>query len=401
MPTFKPVISKSDERRDGTYLVKIRMIHNRQIRYIKTPFYVHKSEITKKGIIKDRFLLDKLDERCAEFRKKISDLGFQIEEMSIDAIKERLTSKEAFDLDMTDFCSKVCDDLRRNNRNGTAQCYMCAMNSLKRFLNKDIILASDIKKQVANAYVKQSLLNNKVRTIKTRVALLASLFNMAIKEYNDEDLGIIRVPYNPFSFVDGLDITEEKKNAFESVEQMQKLINHKTVQKYEKDIFIFSFCTFGMNMADIMKLKKTDYNEKTEVIRYRRKKVERRCGDNSIIEVKLNDVSKKILEIYRDNTKSELLFKLPKQLRSLSYKNLADELGFEYFTFYTARHTMATFARNVCRLDKYIVHEMLNHASDSKMRVTDAYIDKSYTHLWEANDKLMSLFDWSVYLADF
>jgi integrase len=401
MPTFKPVISKSDERRDGTYLVKIRMIHNRQIRYIKTPFYVHKSEITKKGVIKDRFLLDKLDERCAELRKKVSDLGFQIEGMSIDALKERLTSKEVFDLNITDFCERVCDDLRRNKREGTAQGYMCAINALKKYLNKDVVLASDVKKQVANAFVRQQLEINKIRSVKTRVALLSSLFNMAIKEYNDNDLGIIRVPYNPFNFVDNLDIKEEKKNAFKNIEQMQKLINHKTMQEYEKDMFIFSFCTFGMNMADIMKLKKTDYNEKENTIRYKRKKTERRCGENSLIEVKLNDVTTRILEKYKNKTKSELLFNLPKTARVLSYRKIAEELDFEYFTFYTARHTMATFARNVCGIDKYVVHEMLNHASDTKMRVTDAYIDRSYTHLWEANEKLMGLFDWSIYLADF
>lgn len=400
MPTFKPVISKSDERKDGTFLVKIRMIHNRQTRYIRTPFYVHKSDITKKGAIKDRFLLDKLDERCAELRRRVTELGFQVEEMSIDALKEKLTSKEIVDIDLFEFCCKVQDELKKNNRSGTAECYMIAIKHFKKYLNKDKILIREINKSVVNAYVKFLSETKKTRTVKLRVALLSSLFNMARKEYNDEELGIIRVLYNPFADVK-VNVVEDKKNAFPSVEHMQKFIDNKTESQYEKDMFLFSFCALGINMADIVALKKTDYNSATNTIRYKRKKIERRCGEDSVIEVKLNEVTNKILERYKDNTNSKLLLKLPKALSVLKYDKIEKELGFEHFTFYTARHTMASFARNICKIDKYVVHEMLNHASDSKMRITDAYIDKSYTHLWEANDKLMSLFDWSVYLSEF
>ena len=186
MPTFKPVISKSDERKDGTFLVKIRMIHNRQTRYIRTPFYVHKRDITKKGAIKDRFLLDKLDERCAELRRRVTELGFQVEEMPIDALKEKLTSKEIVDIDLFEFCCKVQDELKKNNRNGTAECYMIAIKHFNKYLNKDKILIRDINKSVVNAYVKFLSETKKTRTVKLRVALLSSLFNMARKEYNDE-----------------------------------------------------------------------------------------------------------------------------------------------------------------------------------------------------------------------
>ena len=58
---------------------------------------------------------------------------------------------------------------------------------------------------------------------------------------------------------------------------------------------------------------------------------------------------------------------------------------------------MATFARNVCHIDKMTVHEMLNHATPQDMRTTDVYLRRDYSHLWEANEKLMALFDWSFY----
>ena len=113
---------------------------------------------------------------------------------------------------------------------------------------------------------------------------MSSLFNMARKEYNDEELGIIRVLYNPFADVK-VNVVEDKKNAFPSVEHMQKFIDNKTESQYEKDMFLLSFCALGINMADIVALKKTDYNSATNTIRYKRKKIERRCGEDSVIEV--------------------------------------------------------------------------------------------------------------------
>lgn len=68
------------------------------------------------------------------------------------------------------------------------------------------------------------------------------------------------------------------------------------------------------------------------------------------------------------------------------------------YVFYTARHTMATLARNECGADFMMVHQMLNHATPQSMRTTDVYIQKDFSPLWEANEKLLALFDWSFYL---
>ena len=64
----------------------------------------------------------------------------------------------------------------------------------------------------------------------------------------------------------------------------------------------------------------------------------------------------------------------------------------------TARHTMERLARNECEIDFMIVHEMLNHVSPNGFSTTDVYIKKDYKKLWEANEKLIVLFDWSFYL---
>jgi hypothetical protein len=42
------------------------------------------------------------------------------------------------------------------------------------------------------------------------------------------------------------------------------------------------------------------------------------------------------------------------------------------------------------------VDEMLNH-SDPKLALARVYIEKDFKPLWEANRRLLDLFDWSFY----
>jgi integrase len=64
-----------------------------------------------------------------------------------------------------------------------------------------------------------------------------------------------------------------------------------------------------------------------------------------------------------------------------------------HYTFYAARHTYASLARNVVGLDKYTVHELLNH-SDKEMRITDRYIERDWQRLFEAHEKIVHLVKW-------
>ena len=48
MPTFKTVIHPRYKRADGIFRVKIRIIHNSQIRYIPTQYYASASEVNEK-----------------------------------------------------------------------------------------------------------------------------------------------------------------------------------------------------------------------------------------------------------------------------------------------------------------------------------------------------------------
>lgn len=66
--------------------------------------------------------------------------------------------------------------------------------------------------------------------------------------------------------------------------------------------------------------------------------------------------------------------------------------GIPVFTFYAARHSYATLARNKAKLEKATVDECLCHIGDYKM--TDIYLEPDWEMLNEANLKVLELFRW-------
>ncbi len=147
---------------------------------------------------------------------------------------------------------------------------------------------------------------------------------------------------------------------------------------------------------------------------YNRQKTASRRNDQAEMHIKIDPCINKLISRYKDKTGKRLFnfylrytdrhsfsFALNKGL-----KIVGNVIGITGLTFYAARHSMATIARTPrvkdtksgkiggAGLDKYIVHEMLNHI-DPAMKVTDIYLVKDWSILWDANTKLLALFDWS------
>ena len=69
-------------------------------------------------------------------------------------------------------------------------------------------------------------------------------------------------------------------------------------------------------------------------------------------------------------------------------------------TLYTARHTWATIAASsLVGIDKATINECLCHV-DNEMKVTDIYITRDWTRLWEANRRVQALFPWEENAPD-
>ena len=60
-------------------------------------------------------------------------------------------------------------------------------------------------------------------------------------------------------------------------------------------------------------------------------------------------------------------------------------------TTYHARHTWATLARNEVGVTLSDVGEALNHSPRGSERVTDIYVERDFSRVWETNRKVLDL----------
>lgn len=415
MATFKAVIRPSERKNDGTWGVKIRVTHNRKYKFIQTPFFVTSNQITRNYKIKDVSLLDKLDDKIKEYRDKVIDLGFSVNDMNVEQLVDILTSgSDNENAEFFAFANEYIDNIKRQKRIGTYNAYITSVNSILQYNKSQKLYFRDITSQYMYGYF-CSIEHNKPNTIRSYITAIKTIYNAAKLKYNDEDNNIIIVRNNVFKRIK-LPKSESNKDLSLSVEQMQAIIDvpycGTRMFDFTKDMFVLSFVCFGMNAKDMFYVKKSQY--KDGILTYRRSKIERRNGIDAEMKILVPEVGRKILEKYngddtylidfgelkRSNYICRYIHNTFQQAGVEEYKGYLSKVGHVSgtYTFYTARHTMASLARNECGIDFMIVHEMLNHVAPNGFSTTDVYIKKDYKKLWEANDKLMGLFDWSFYL---
>ena len=147
-----------------------------------------------------------------------------------------------------------------------------------------------------------------------------------------------------------------------------------------------------MNSADLFNC--TEFNDDT--ITYYRTKTTARRLDKAKMEVIIPSFLKPLFEKYRDKTGQRVfkfyrLYKTDKNFNraiNMGLKTIGDKLNLLDLEYYAARHSWATIALNKVGIDKYVVHEALNHIDES-MRVTDIYIERDFVNENKANAKVI------------
>lgn len=431
MATFKFLVLPHQRKEDGTYNVKIRITQKGKSKYIKTSHNVSASDIIKKKDngkekikIKNQAVIDLMEEMILGFKKKLTSAGVEAEHWDVDRIVEYLTTEEKnFSLNFISYGRKIADDLEQDGRLGTAKNYRIAINALVRFIGKEELDINLITASFMRAFEK--FLKNEPsfkgcrdggskptdkpkgkRSISLYTSQIKTLHNLAKNEYNDEDRGIIRIPFSPFSKYKIAPVPKSEHRTL-SIDQVQQIIDlpykqnarngGQPVFNLAKDLFILSFAMMGMNSADF-------YNAPTaenEIITYQRTKTRTRREDKAEMKVRIEPEIKSLFEKYSDPS-GEKVFIFHKWYRSSENFNKSinkglDEIGkiieVPDLNYYYARHTMATLAANKAGIDIARVDEMLNH-SDSTLKLARVYIERDYSMLWEANRKLLSLFKW-------
>lgn len=371
-------------KRDKSRGISIILSHKGQRKRIPTNIIITHDNISKRGNIKSPDILKTLNDRMESLREKLCTLeeSSAICDKDIEWLYFQLMSVRE-NLDFFEYAEQW---ISKSNNKGKGN-YRVMLNSLERFHHSRKLPFCLIDYRFLTDY--KDFLNGFPRAQSLYLGCIRHIFNEAIKEYNIN--GIKNIPDNPFdTFTIPKDHPKTKDRVI-SEENLIKVFNFKGTNRIglARDCYILSFCLIGMNSVDMYEC----FSYKNGVLSYNRAKTRDRRLDNAYIEIKVPDIIKPLMRKYKGNSR---VFDFYKRYANASNFNkniniglhsIADILGIPHFDFYSARHTWASIARNKLDIDKYTIHEALNHVSD--LDITDLYIQKDYTNINKANAKVI------------
>lgn len=403
-------------KQGGERTLFVRVTFRKQSRKIATTITVTQADLTRTGKVKSPAILNKYEDLVRQMRDAVSDLNaFALDAMTVDDVVRHIRKRmegAAFRLDFIAFGREAA----RKRSPGTAKNYDYCLDALDAFAKARGFASLDI-----NDITKALLLDfrewcgtdlPKLRKhgrpgpdAATRyLAKLATIHREAKEFYNDEDAGVINIPRSPFQ---GLKLTAplEGRQVQENlgVEVMQRIISARPAdigQQMTLAAFVVSFGMMGMNAADLFEAR----TPVAGVVTYNRRKTRKRRSDAALMKVRVDDRLSYHVGLLSSWRGTHWLDQLNKWARGKSsregmnarlnrhLRQWCKTQGLPAFTFYAARKSWASIARNNAGVDKATVDECLCHRGD--LRLADIYIEKDWSLLWRANAKVLDLFAW-------
>ena len=371
-------------RQDRTRKVSIVISHRGLRRRIPTSIVVTESDLYRSGRIKSANIKKAINDRLNTIRGRLYDMEAAGNDYDLDAalVCCHLSGK----CETLDFIGYASQWIAKSRNKGKGN-YAAMLNSLRRFHRKDTLPFSHIDYRFLTKY--KEFLDGHPRAQSLYLGCIRHLFNEAIKEYNTSSHKAIAD--NPFTvFTVPKDIPHTRDRVI-SEENLARVFSFSGTGRagLARDCYILSFCLMGMNSIDLYECS----SYKDGILSYDRAKTRDRRADNAHIEIEVPEIIKPLFRKYRGVTRVfnfSRRYSDPKNFNKNVNKGLhsiADTLGIPHFDFYSARHTWASIARNRLGIDKYTIHEALNHVSD--LDITDLYIQKDYTNINRANAKVM------------
>ena len=419
--TLKPLVDTRQQRPDGTYNVKVRVTYKRKSRILATTITAPAKDVDKNGILKGESL-NRGYRLISRFQGYINELDFFLAEtMDVDEVVRYIRRKGSgagnFRLDFFQYAES---EFLPSKPHGTSLTYITALNAFKRFISAEHIDINEITKTMLQDFAvfidnepkvsPRPLKDKKTASPKIKgqasviyTTKLRKIFREAAYKYNDEDAGIINIPKDPFLKLKMPTVKTGVARTAQEPEVIQRLIDYSgkltVTQRISLDIYLISFALMGMNTEDMMEAAPL----KKGVLIYNRAKTRARRQDKAEHRVLIDPRIAPLIEKHRDPSGTRLFnfylyYKNASALNHIlraSLHAIADRMGIPRFTIYAARHSWATIARSSrCGIDKATVDDCLVHVGDH--RLADVYAEKDWQVFWDANKKVLDIFDWSA-----
>jgi integrase len=398
MATFKAVVRSHHQRRDGKFPVSIRLTHNRESVYLPTGLYVSKKQINAKYFeLKDQFVIERTNETIRSYESSL--LAIETDELLSMTAKELVLriSKKHSEIEFISFARELQKDKTfKSTALPTVFSILESMGYTTLMLRQiDSVFVTQFVRKMESielpATKKKGETKKKNYSSETKNKILLAFraaFNRAIENVSKERRHIYASAFEDVKFY------KKEAHSVDSVpvpliRKFFSITYDSPLQEMTKDMLKLSFCLGGMNLGDMLLMKKDNYKDGR--ITYYRNKIKGNRADGGLTSIKIEPEIQDLFDKYTSLSKNEYLFNFngmqwEEGVSSRNFGMTVDRMcklkGLPHITPYQFRHSVGTIGRNKCGFSKDDVGMLLNHRGQTT--VDDAYIDYD----WSINDKI-------------
>ena len=396
MATLKVEVSKTTISRKGTCEVGIRLYHHHEKRLIETGIYVSKTEMTKNWTIRNELVKRKVKALLKDYNAKLKQLQLDQYDMNIDAVVNYIVGVGDVSVDIIQYGREW---IKEHEDQKCSRNHLVALNAFIKFVGRESYMCNDISKVFMKSFEKWLGDKKTARSVYPQV--IKRMFNSAKQRYNEgrEENKVIKRTLE-FYHPPHVEIQTEKRalpvDIVRAIANLPDDPEGRTVVDLARDVFTISFMLMGTNTIDLMECK---WDERGNIT-YDRAKTKDRRPDHARIVISPHPLLLPLIKKYRctKHKKRNYVFNFVNTYKDATSFNqtvnrglkiVGEKVGVPQLQFYAARHSMATIAYNEAGIDKFTVHEMLNHKVQV-FTVTNMYIRQDFSRINDANFRLIN-----------
>lgn len=418
--TVDYVILPHLRKADGTNFIRLRITHKRKSKYIKTNIAVSSEHLTRSGNLKHQGKIDLATDEVRKYRKVVDAMPTSASDaMDVAEVLRYVTAKLAEEEELRLNFASYGMQLAEKKKPGTAHNDRVALRSLVRYFGYEPDI-SEITVKALRGYedflrkeprMVYDIGEDKLRKSETRtkgeravnqyLGVVRSVYRAARMQFNEPDLGIFRLPVDPFEYYT-IPKAPAPKHRDIPAEWVQMMIDQRKglqgIERLGVDVFLISFGLMGMNLVDMLTIEE---KPKDNILHYHRTKTKDVKNDQAEMFVRVEPCIAEIMKDYLGeqrvfrfhtmySTRLNLTIAVNDGLKKWYTRNKIDK----HFTFYSARHTWPTLAASKkLGIESSIITDALAH-SDKSREMDKVYTRTDWERVWDANVKVLGLFDW-------
>lgn len=381
----------------GMYIVYIRVVQNRQSAFIRTSWMVDDKGISPKTKeVTDPYVIQQASSLISKFYHMLNQLD--ITNWSASEVSKYLTQAEE-DISFSDYVRKHIEKMIARGQERTSRNYKWALNHLERFAECDNIMFSRLTPAFINRWIESLMTTNRCK--EQYPVCMREVYRAAMREFNDEDKGVVKIK-NIWNSITIPRCDEPEKRAipasllrkfFNAIPDRSRFTN--PLMEIGQDVALISFGLCGLNAVDIFNAKKGQYFD--GIFHYERQKTRKTRADKGYFEVRVPEFIKPTFEKYLStDDDSPWLFRFHERLSTsdsfcanvnIGIKQIWEKVGTDFrASLYAFRHSWATIAQNECGATLNEVDFGLNHSINKMAKV---YVKIDFTPAWILNEKVI------------